>query len=419
MTRSDPTTLTRDNTPPQRASRPTGTIDWPARLVITARRRWRLTAVIVLGLAVVLFAWSRLSGSGSSQAILAEVAKGDVEDTVSALGDLEPRDYVDVGAQVSGQLKAIHVAIGDTVEKGELLAEIDAAVQTAKVEASRAQLQNLQAQLMDKQAQAKLAAWQFEQQTALKKQNATSQDEFESAQASAASAAAQVDALKAQIAETQSSLAGDEVTLGYSQIAAPMAGTVVSLDAREGQTLNANQTAPILMRIADLATMTVWTQVSEADVSKLKIGMDAYFTTLGGNKRWEGKLQQILPTPEVENNVVLYTALFDVANPDGALMTQMSAQVFFVRAAAHDVVVAPLSALTPAKGKRGTYTATVVTDSGKKVTREVTIGVKNRVSAEILTGLTPGEKLIAGHKAAATSTKTNQGSNGRPPRMGF
>ena len=90
--------------------------------------------------------------------------------------------------------------------------------------------------------------------------------------------------------------------------------------------------------------MTVSTQVSEADVSSLKIGMDAYFTTLGaGNRRWTGKLRQILPTPTVVNNVVLYTALFDVANPDRELMPQMSAQVFFVLAGAYDAVTVPVS----------------------------------------------------------------------------
>ena len=106
---------------------------------------------------------------------------------------------------------------------------------------------------------------------------------------------------------------------GYTKIYAPIAGTVVSQAAKQGQTLNANQQAPIVMRIADLATMTVQAQVSEADVPKLRVGMDVYFTTLGGdNRRYYGKLRQIPPTPTVVNNVVLYDALFDVPNPDGA-----------------------------------------------------------------------------------------------------
>src|SRR5918996_1164129 len=118
--------------------------------------------------------------------------------------------------------------------------------------------------------------------------------------------------------------------------------------AKPGQTLNANQSAPIVVRIADLSTMTVQSQVSEADVSKLRVGQDVYFTTLGSDsKRWYGKLRQINPTPEVVNNVVLYNALFDVENADRALMTQMTAQVFFVIAQAKDAVIVPVGALRP------------------------------------------------------------------------
>src|SRR5688500_17456296 len=133
-----------------------------------------------------------------------------------------------------------------------------------------------------------------------------------------------------------------------------MAGTVVTQAAKQGQTLNANQSAPIVLRIADLSTMTVQTQVSEADVSRLSVGMPVYFTTLGDQrKRWYGKLRQINPTPEVVNNVVLYNALFDVENPDRALMTQMTAQVFFVVAQAKDAVLVPVGALRPVGAATG------------------------------------------------------------------
>jgi membrane fusion protein, macrolide-specific efflux system len=128
-----------------------------------------------------------------------------------------------------------------------------------------------------------------------------------------------------------------------------MSGTVVSQSAKQGQTLNANQQAPIIVRIADLSIMTVDAQVSEADVSRLRLGMEVYFTTLGAQeRRWYGKLRQINPTPQVVNNVVLYDALFDVPNPNQELMTQMTAQVFFVVTNVKDVVLVPVAALRPA-----------------------------------------------------------------------
>ena len=321
--------------------------------------------------------------------------RGDIEVTVTALGNLQPRDYVDVGAQVSGQLEKLHVAIGDTVEAGELLAEIDPQVLRAKVEASRAQLQAQKAQLAQQQAELELANQQFRRQENLLGADATSEDAYQVSLSAVKTRKAQIAALKAQIEETESSLKGDEATLSYTKIYAPISGTVVQLLARQGQTLNANLSAPVILRIADLSTMTVWTQVSEADIPKLQIGMDAYFTILGKpGRRWHGKLRQILPTPEIINNVVLYTALFDVANPENQLMTQMSAQVFFVIASAHDVVTVPVSALQPVDEKSGRYNVTVINDVGARKIREVQAGVSNRVSAEIISGLKPGERIM-------------------------
>jgi macrolide-specific efflux system membrane fusion protein len=204
---------------------------------------------------------------------------------------------------------------------------------------------------------------------------------------------------------------------------------VVSLTAQQGQTLNATQTTPVILRIADLATMTVWTQVSEADVLRLKLGMGAYFTTLGDQEhRWQGKLLQILPTPDVVNNVVLYPALFDVQNPDGNLMTQMSAQVFFVVDSVKNAVTVPVAALRPVKGSIDApkkpdspdakpYTVRVLGIDGKESRRPIWIGVMNRVSAEVLSGLQPGDTVIVGRHAtdgsdgAASTQDTNKGKN--------
>jgi membrane fusion protein, macrolide-specific efflux system len=356
---------------------------------------WALILLLAAGAGAAWYQWGR--AEAPQVTATATVELGDIEDSTTALGNLQPRDYVDVGTQVSGQLKTLNFDIGATVEKGVLLAEIDPTVYQSKVDADRAQLLNLRAQLADKQAQLALAQQQYQRQIGLARASATSQDAVQSAEATQRSAAAQVDAIKAQIQQTESTLKGDEANLGYTKIYAPMSGTIVSQTSKRGQTLNANQQAPIIYRIADLSTMTVTTQVSEADVSKLRIGMDAYFTTLGQpEKRWYGKLRQVLPTPEILNNVVLYDALFDVPNPKGELMTQMSAQVFFISAAAKNVPVVPMAALRPVRrgDGRGTYIARVLQDDGSIEERHVTVGVTNRVSAEIKSGLSAGEKVV-------------------------
>ena len=367
----------------------------------------------------------------ANSVLTAVATRGNLEDTVTATGTLQPKDFVDVGTQVSGQLKTLLVDIGAVVKKGQLLAEIDPSVYQAKVDGDQAQLLNLQAQLADKQAQLALAELQLTRQQNMMRDNATTTEALQSADAVRKSALAQVNSVKAQIQQTGSTLRGDEANLGYTKIYAPIAGTVVSQAAKQGQTLNANQQAPIVMRIADLSTMTVEAQVSEADVPKLQVGMDVYFTTLGGdNRRFYGKLRQIPPTPTVVNNVVLYDALFDVPNPDQVLMTQMTAQVFFVVSSARDAVLVPLPALHPvvaAEGrKRGTRTAngndprsqfvdgralvSVVAADGKVTEREVKVGVMNRVSAQIVSGLEPGEKVVIGSKATATVARPQTGS---------
>ena len=374
-----------------------------------------LAAVGLLGVGAygAWVAWARPSERAQAPAT-ALAQRAHLEDTVSATGTLQPRDYVDVGTQVSGQVKKLHVEIGSVVKKGDLLAEIDPTVYLAKVDADQAQLANLQAQLAERQAQLKLAEQKAQRQANMMREQATTAEAVQTAEAELQSAKAQIDAIRAQIQQTRSSLRGDQANLGYTKIYAPMAGTVVTQAAKEGQTLNANQSAPIVLRIADLSTMTVQSQVSEADVSRLRLGMPVYFTTLGDQrKRWYGTLRQINPTPTVTNNVVLYDALFEVPNPDGTLMTQMTTQVFFVVAEAKDALVVPVSALR--RTGPGKAAVNVLDSDGKVETREVEIGVTNRVSAQVLSGLQPGEQVATTEKPQRGARSASAAPN---PRMG-
>lgn len=379
----------------------------------------RLRTILVLGIVAALavgawFAREALFGSRDANAalILASVERRDLEDVVTATGTLQPRDFVDVGAQVSGLLERIHVEVGDRVEIDQLLGEIDPRVLSSRVEATRAQLRSQRAQLLERKANLDLAELQVRRQRNLMAEEATSREALQNAEASLRVAQAQIAALEAQIDQTDASLRADEANLEYTRIVAPMNGTVVSITARQGQTLNANQSAPTILRIADLSTMTVETQVSEADIGRLSVGMDVWFTTLGGSdQRWEGKLRRIDPTPTVTNNVVLYNAQFDVPNPDGRLMTQMTAQVFFVVSRAEDALVVPRAALAAgrprgvrAAGTPGSATVRVVDDDGRTTERPIKTGISNRIEIQVLSGLAEGERVVAGNAAAGRGT---------------
>lgn len=330
---------------------------------------------------------------------VAAVALGRIEEAVTAQGKIETRDYVDVGAQVSGQLSKLYVEIGDTVKQGDLLAEIDPRVYESRVAADEAQLKTLQAQLAEQQAQITLARQVNDRNKRLIKSSAVSQEVLEDSDSALKVALARAASLRAQIEQAQSTLDGDRTNLGFTKIYAPMSGTVVSQTTREGQTINAVQQAPVIVQIADLDAMTVRAQVAEADVMRIKVGTPVYFTTLGSlDRRWEGKVRQILPSPEIINDVVLYNALVDVDNRDRQLMTSMSTQMFFVLAEADNVPLIPVSALgkrLPTEDDNGAQAYVVrVRNAGGVAERTVHIGMMNRTQAEVRSGLAVGDEVV-------------------------
>jgi macrolide-specific efflux system membrane fusion protein len=319
-------------------------------------RRALIALLILLVAGASYWGWKKFYGKKDPREMyqVAEVQRGDIQDLVTATGTVQPLEYVDVGAQVSGQLKKLYIEVGSVVKEGDLLAEIDPTVFLAQVDARRAGLRNQLATMKDRESQLALATLQYNRQKNLIAADATTAESVQTAEAALRSAKAQIDALQAQIEQTQSTLRADEANLNYAKIYAPMDGTVVSLTARQGQTLNANQTAPTILRIADLSTMTVQTQVSEAEVGKLRKGMEVYFTTLGSQgRRWYGALRKVEPTPTVTNNVVLYNALFDVPNKNQALLPSMTTQVFFIAATAKDALLVPTAAVTTSRGTGG------------------------------------------------------------------
>ncbi|SDH17709.1 membrane fusion protein, macrolide-specific efflux system [Pseudomonas flavescens] len=368
------------------------------------RLRWLLGTVALVP--VIALAW--FNGEPTPAYETAVVGRGDVEATVVAIGTLQPRYSVDVGAQVSGQIVRLHVEPGDQVKKGQLLAEIDASLHEATVEADRAALQGLRAQLEEQQAQLLLARQQHERQTHLARLDATREEDVQTAAADYKSARARLDNLRAKIVESQALLKRNEAQLSYTRIYAPIAGSVLGVDVKEGQTLNATYQTPTVMRIANLRSMTGWTRVSEADIRRVKAGMPLYFTTLGvDERRWHSTVRQVLPAPPVTataqgestssaaepEKVVQYTVLFEVDNSDGELMAQMTAQVVFVTASAKNVLTAPLDAL---QGRPGHYQVRILGDDQRPQLRSVNVGARDRQVAEILDGLQEGERLVTG-----------------------
>jgi macrolide-specific efflux system membrane fusion protein len=371
-----------------------------------------LPAVLVA--ALVAGACHYIGGDDSADMKTVVVTRGDLQKSITAVGSLEPKDYVDVGTQVGGRVMKIHVEIGDRVAKGDLIAEIDPTVYESTVRKDRATLENLKAQMDQQLAESALAVTELKRNREMREADAISQTTVDQADAQAKVAAATVAATRAQIKAAEATLSGDLANLGYTKIYAPIDGTVASQTTLEGQTVNASQSAPVIVQVANMDVMTAWAQVAEADVSRITVGMPATFTTLGmPEKKWVGKVRAVYPTPVVENDVVLYNVLIDVDNREKLLLPQMTVQVFFTLGEAKDVPLAPINALQ-AQRDSGTYKAKVLTDNGV-VERDVKVGLTNRSMAQIVSGLLPGDQLVV---AAAVPPAGGAAQGGPGRQMG-
>lgn len=379
--------------------------------------RSRRFLVALLSLAAVLGASPVFAQAGKPSAPPAPAAqlkfdtvtvhRGDIQQTVDAAGKLQLHKWADVYAQIGGQVKDVLVAIGDTIQADQPLVEITPTQQPTKVESNRAQMARLQADLADQRGQLEFAQLQYKRQTQLKAQNATRDEAVESARMNASSASARVDAITAQIHELEATLKIDEEARQKTLVKSPFAGTVVSMAVRTGQMVAPAQAAAALLRIADLSEMTVAARVSENDVTRLRPGMAASFTTPGyPGKHWSGKLRQVIPIPAdgtgEQGKQAFYVVLFEVKNPDHELMSGMSAQVQFVVAQAHDAVLLPAKGLG-APDEDGLYNVNVL-DAGQHASaRKVKIGLRNMQQVQVLSGLAAGDKVLVGQLPASAT----------------
>lgn len=351
--------------------------------------------------------------------LTAEVRQADIEQTVIATGTLEAFKQVSVGAQVSGQVTSLHVDFGDLVKQGDPIAEIDSLTQQNDLANAKAALANVKAQRAVQAATLKKAQLAFNRQKSMLAQNASSRESYETAEADLNTAKAQVAALDAQIQQAQIQVSTAEVDLGYTKIVAPIDGTVVGVVVKEGQTVNSAQSAPTIVKVAQLDKMTVRAEISEADVVNLQPGLPVYFTILGEpGKRYEATLRMIEPAPDSINTsdstssssssttstdtAVYYIAVFDVPNPDGKLRISMTTEVNIVLDSVKGAASVPVSALGSAN-RDGSYTVQVL-KNGKVEARQIRTGLEDSINAQVVEGLETGDKVVLGDAAAGSST---------------
>ncbi|MGN4965322.1 macrolide transporter subunit MacA [Aeromonas dhakensis] len=368
---------------------------------ITPKQRKIALLALVPVLAIGWLAWP---SKAPEPVLTAEVTRQDVEQTVLASGVLQAIEQVDVGAQVSGQVTYLAVEAGQKVKQGDLLAEIDPLIAQNNLKTAEADLASRRAQLKIKQAQLKQNELSWRRQQQMFRQEASSRADLESAEAQLAVTRAELQGALAEVDNAQIKVERAKTELGYNRIQAPMDGTVVSIVTRQGQTLAASQTVPTLLKLANLETMTVKAQISEADVTRVKAGMPVYFTLMGDpDTRYHGTLrtvelaptninEQATSTTATNNAAVYYYALFDVPNPDHTLRVAMTTQVTIVLGEHKQVLTIPQTALGKKLGENE-YEVTLLKEDDQKETRRIKTGMKDDIKVEVVSGLSEQEKV--------------------------
>ncbi|MGP9545971.1 efflux RND transporter periplasmic adaptor subunit [Psychrobacter sp. AOP7-B1-25] len=426
--------------------------------------KWGVITLIIVALGALAYSFFKPEDTTPNY-LTATVEVGDIENNVMASGKVKALNTVDVGAQVSGEVKRLYVEVGDEVQQGDLIAQIDQVTQKnnlsneqASLEQSEAALQSAQAESLSKQANLKsayadLASRQSELKQAqsdfarlqgLVAIDAISQQEYdtqatsvETAKAAVANARAAIDTAKAAIATTAANINSQQAALrksrtnvstaeedlSYTTIRAPISGTVVSITTEQGTTVNANQTAPTLVTLADLSTVRINAQISEADVINVSAGMPAYFNIIGNpDQQYDATLTAIEPAPEQISSTsstdaaIYYVGYVEVPNPDRLFRIDMTAQIYIIVNEAKNALLVPSTVIQERRSKgnkKGKAAAgkfvRVLKEDGTVEERTVEVGIDNRVNAQILSGVKEGEEIIISEESG------KQSGSGRVP----
>lgn len=431
--------------------------------------KWGIIALVVIALAALAYYFLKPEAETPNY-LTAKAEIGNIENNVMASGKVKALNTVDVGAQVSGEVTRLYVEVGDEVQQGDLIAQIDqvtqnnnlsneqatleqsvAAIESAKADtlSRQAGLKSAQADLASRQSALRQAQSDFSRLQGLVAIDAISQQEYdtqatsvETAQAAVANARAAIDTAKAAIATADANVNSQQAALrksqtnvntakedlSYTTIRAPISGTVVSVTTEQGTTVNANQTAPTIVTLADLSTVRINAQISEADVINVRANMPVYFNVIGNpDEKFDSTLKAIEPAPETISDTsstdaaIYYVGYIEVPNTQRRFRIDMTAQVYIVINEAKNALLIPSAALqtgapnasarnsdtlppnTVQESAQGVQNSTpnattamvrVLKAEGEVVEQTVTVGINNRVNAQILSGLKAGDEVI-------------------------
>lgn len=382
-----------------------------------------LIIVILLCVGVVALYVGFFKKDDKAQLATQSIVRMNIDQSIEAVGEVYAKEQVDVGAQVSGQITKLYVQIGDKVKAGDLIAQIDKDKQQNDLDITKAQLASTKANLESKKVALEIASSQYQREQKLYSNKATSLENLETLKNNFYGLKASVADLNTQVVQLEITLKNAEKDLGYTTITAPMDGIIINVAVDEGQTVNANQSTPTIVKIANLDEMEIRMEIAEADVSKIKVGTAVKFSILNDpEKKYEAKISSIDPanttTSDAKSNssssstsssstsAIYYYAKVFVKNRDNFLRIGMSVENSIVIKSAPNALAVPTYAI---KNDKGGYFVELLR-GGQIIKSYVKIGIKDSINTQILDGVSENDLLVL-----SSSAKTGKSSGMRPP----
>lgn len=382
--------------------------------------------IIVISVAIGILGLSYFFTNNKSeniQYITEKVVKGDIVNTVLATGSVSAYQKVSVGAQVSGQIDKLYVKLGQTIKKGDLIAEIDSTTQTNDLKTAKSNLEIYKAQLKSKTIAMNIAQTQYNRQKNLLGLDAGSKEDYENTKNALALAKSEVDVLKSQIEQANISVSTAETNVGYTKIVSPLDGVIVSVPVEQGQTVNSNQTTPTIVEIADLSKMIIKPEISEGDITKVKAGMPVDFSIIGNpDKIYHTTLQSVDPgtttltdgtsstssssSSSSSSTAIYYYGNLIVPNDEQKLRISMTTQNTIIVGKAEGVLIIPTITIKKEKDKDFVY---ILGKDRQPEKREVKIGLSDDLNSQIISGLVEGEEVISSQTDGSINTPMRRG----------
>ncbi|EAI3914012.1 efflux RND transporter periplasmic adaptor subunit [Campylobacter lari] len=339
-----------------------------------------------------------------------EVKKQDITQSIEAIGEVYAKTQVDVGAQVSGQITKLYVKLGDRVNEGDLIAQIDKDKQQNDLDITKARLESAKANLESKKIALDIATKQYQREQKLYAKKATSLENLENLKNTFYALRANVADLKAQTTQLEISLKNAQKDLAYTTITAPSKGEIINVAVEEGQTVNANQNTPSIVRLADLSEMEIRMQIAEADINKISVGKKVKFSILNEpDKKYKATISSIDPAnttisdatsntnlnsnSSTSTSAVYYYARVFVKNDNNFLRIGMSTENEIAIKTENNTLVIPTLAI---KSDTSGYYVEILKANNISVKTPVKLGIKDSLNTQILDGINEGDLVIIG-----------------------